>query len=821
MLPATLASPAIFSALPPGATSQLSRGVLSAALSLFDGRRPTQRPANPLGSPANSQLQKSTKSRRLPAEWLAFSRAAVAWRRGEEVVALQFFPPRSAAPRSLRRTETLLSARPFASILPTRISSSQCGAFRRSQKNGACFEELQTSKHVSRSVGPGSAVHPPHPPMRAVDAPLAFREKKWPASPTSPDFLFPATAAERVRRHASAPQVETGGRKLSGICPRPPKRSRASWTEDGGVPAYPTPPASPLCVRTQSLPLRRFSPPARFFASYASSARPPAERILGGDADTRAVPAAATGRSEESAALRFQDLLQAGRLSEASFKALSSLLGYDRLTNEQALLLPRLLPHRSADARSASETLSGLQGGDRGVVALSPEDRDRDSLIQARTGTGKTLCFLLAIIERLLLQPPSGVGALVIAPTRELATQILREAEQLVTFHPFDVAALVGGNSRKADELALKRKRPQILVCTPGRLLDHLENTFMFSALLERLQLLVLDEADRLIELGHLEELKQIFSYLPRTRQSLLFSATLPDNVRDLASRLFKQNYRFLNCVAPDEKPTHERVAQSVVMHAAKETATVLFNLLKEEFERRPHSYKIIVFFPTARLTSFFAALFREQFRIGVYEIHRRRESSARAATASRFSRDRAGVLFSSDVSARGVDYPDVSLVIQVCAPLTRELYIHRVGRTGRIEKEGRAVLLLNEAETRFLELIQDLPLQQRDAQSLQQRTAAVNAALSSWDTNAQLHYAATAAYASLLNHYKSGRTRLRVADDGLVIQTALDICASCGLSSQPAVSKKLATLLNLESHPKLKTQEDLDDINVLPEFVN
>ncbi|RQX75053.1 DEAD/DEAH box helicase domain-containing protein, partial [Toxoplasma gondii CAST] len=117
--------------------------------------------------------------------------------------------------------------------------------------------------------------------------------------------------------------------------------------------------------------------------------------------------------------------------------------------------------------------------------------------------------------------------------------------------------------------------------------------------------------------------------------------------------------------------------------------------------------------------------------------------------------------------------------------------------------------------------LIQDLPLQQRDAQSLQQRTAAVNAALSSWDTNAQLHYAATAAYASLLNHYKSGRTRLRVADDGLVIQTALDICASCGLSSQPAVSKKLATLLNLESHPKLKTQEDLDDINVLPEFLN
>ncbi|KEP66610.1 UNVERIFIED_CONTAM: DEAD/DEAH box helicase domain-containing protein [Hammondia hammondi] len=821
MLPATLVAPVIFSALPPGATGQLSRGVLSALLPLFDGRRPTQRPANPLGSLANSQFQESTESRRLHAEWSAFSHAAVPRSRGDEVVALQLFPQRSAAPRSLRRTGTVLSARRLA-ISPARSAYRQCGALHRSQGTIPFFEELQPSRHVSRRAVPGSALLPPHPPARAVDAALAFREKEPPAFPASPDILLSATVAESVRRNASAPQVETGGgRNLSGLCPRPPNRSRASCAEDGGVPTCPTHPVSPLCVRTKSLSRACFSPSSSFFASYASSARTPAERSVGGGADSRAVPAAATWGSEESATLRFQDLLHAGRLSEGSFKALSSLLGYETVTNEQALLLPRLLPHHSADARGASETLSGSQGGARGVVALSPQDRGRDCLIQARTGTGKTLCFLLAIIERLLLQPPSGVGALVIAPTRELATQILREAEQLVTFHPFDVAALVGGNSKKADEVALKRKRPQILVCTPGRLLDHLENTFMFSALLEHLQLLVLDEADRLMELGHLEELKQIFSYLPRSRQSLLFSATLPDNVRDLASRLFKQNYRFLNCVAPDEKPTHERVAQSVVVHAAKETATVLFNLLKEEFERRPHSYKIIVFFPTARLTSFFAALFREQFRIGVYEIHRRRESSARAATASRFSRDRAGVLFSSDVSARGVDYPDVSLVIQVCAPLTRELYIHRVGRTGRIGKEGRAVLLLNEAETRFLELIQDLPLQQREVQSLQQRTAAVNAALSSWDTNAQLHYAATAAYASLLNHYKSGRTRLRLADDGLVIQTALDICASCGLSSQPAISKKLATLLNLESHPKLKTQEDLDDINVLPEFVN
>ncbi|CBZ54008.1 hypothetical protein NCLIV_037910 [Neospora caninum Liverpool] len=554
----------------------------------------------------------------------------------------------------------------------------------------------------------------------------------------------------------------------------------------------------------------------------------------GGSSDQTQEASGSSGPPHESDELRFHDLLRAGRLSEGSYRALTSLLRYRTVTKEQALLLPQLLPHRAADGDCGSPSGDSDAGWFVASLPVAPRDRTRDCLIQARTGTGKTLCFLLVVIERMLLQPPTGVGALVIAPTRELAAQILREAEQLVAFHPVEVAALVGGNSRKADELLLKRRRPQILVCTPGRLLDHLENTFMFSALLEQLQILVLDEADRhvflrylcaeassLMELGHLEELKQLFSYLPRNRQSLLFSATLPDNVRELASRLFKPNYRFFNCVAPDEKPTHERVEQSVVVHPAKETATILFNLLTEEFERRPHSYKIIVFFPTARLTSFFASLFREQFRIGVYEIHRRRESSTRAATASRFSRDRAGVLFSSDVSARGVDYPDVSLVIQVCAPLTRELYIHRVGRTGRIGKDGRAVLLLNEAETRFLELVQDLPLQQREERALQQRTPAVNSALSSWDTNAQLNYAATAAYASLLNHYKSGRTRLGVSDDGVIIQTALDICTSCGLSSQPAISKKLATLLNLDSHPKLKTQEDLDDINFLPEFVN
>ncbi|PFH34452.1 DEAD/DEAH box helicase domain-containing protein [Besnoitia besnoiti] len=550
------------------------------------------------------------------------------------------------------------------------------------------------------------------------------------------------------------------------------------------------------------------SPSAAFFSSAPSS------RLEGG---------AGTDEAAAAEALTFEDLLRTGRLSEGSYRALESLLSYRTLTKEQALLLPQLLPSRAAGAVDADAQASGRHYARAALCGKAPftsQGQARDCLIQARTGTGKTLCFLLAVIERLLLQPPAGVGGLIIAPTRELAAQILREAEQLSTFHPFEVAALVGGNPRKADELLLKRKRPQLVVCTPGRLLDHLEGTFMFSALFEQLQVLVLDEADRLMELGHLEELKQVFSYLPRNRQSLLFSATLTDKVKEIASRMFKPDYRFFDCVAPDEKPTHARVEQSVVVHPAKKTATVLFNILREEFERHPHTYKIMVFFPTARLTSFFATLFREQFRIGVYEIHRRRESSARAATASRFSRDRAGVLFSSDVSARGVDYPDVSLVIQVCAPLTRELYIHRVGRTGRIGKGGRAVLLLNEAEKSFLGLVHDLPIQRREELALQQRTPAVTAGLESWETNAQLHYAATAAYASLLNHYKSGGARLSITDDG-IIQTALDVCASCGLSEQPAISKKLATLLNLEGHPKLKVQENLDNINYLPEFAD
>ncbi|PHJ19734.1 dead deah box helicase domain-containing protein [Cystoisospora suis] len=411
--------------------------------------------------------------------------------------------------------------------------------------------------------------------------------------------------------------------------------------------------------------------------------------------------------------LRFHELLRLGYISDGTYRAVRSLLGYNELTEEQTFLLPQILPPTSLPPQnSSSSTSQDLPHH------LLPSPRitqpSRDCLVQARTGTGKTLCFLLCVIERLLLHPPSGVGGLVIAPTRELANQILREAEQLTTFVPVEAAALVGGNSRKADELLLKRKRPQILICTPGRLLDHLESTFTFSVLLENLQVLVLDEADRLMELGHLEELKQIISYLPRnnargtSRQSLLFSATVTDKVKELSWRLFsKPDYRFINCIGTNEQPTHERVEQNVVVVPATQTATALYNLLREEFDRHPYNYKIIVFFPTARLTAFFAALFREQLRIGVYEIHRRRESSARATTAMRFSTDRAdaGVLFSSDVSARGVDYPDVSLVIQVCAPLTRELYIHRIGRTGRIGKEGRAILLLNNAETSFLEV--------------------------------------------------------------------------------------------------------------------
>eukprot|EP00930_Biecheleria_cincta_P006075 TRINITY_DN107054_c0_g1_i1.p1 TRINITY_DN107054_c0_g1~~TRINITY_DN107054_c0_g1_i1.p1 ORF type:complete len:281 (+),score=45.97 TRINITY_DN107054_c0_g1_i1:72-845(+) len=246
-------------------------------------------------------------------------------------------------------------------------------------------------------------------------------------------------------------------------------------------------------------------------------------------------------------------------------------------------------------------------------------------------------------------------------------------------------------------------------------------------------------------------------------------------------------------------------VMQSYVALPGHQGLAALYNLVMDEMARDRFGYRILVFFPTARLTAFMAQFFRQQLRVGVLEIHRRRDASDRIATQQRFQEDKAGILFSSDVSARGMDYPNVTLVIQFGAPPTRELYIHRVGRTARAGKKGRAVLLLGELERAFLSSVEDLPLRLHErADDLQRVNELLVKATTSWLASASLRAAATSAFASLLVHYKATHRVLHMEDDD-VIQAASDVLLGCGLVDQPVISKRLAVMLGLEKHPLIQ----------------
>eukprot|EP00916_Digyalum_oweni_P012728 GHVL01021023.1.p1 GENE.GHVL01021023.1~~GHVL01021023.1.p1 ORF type:complete len:421 (-),score=39.80 GHVL01021023.1:142-1404(-) len=374
-----------------------------------------------------------------------------------------------------------------------------------------------------------------------------------------------------------------------------------------------------------------------------------------------------------------------------------------------------------------------------------------------------------------------------------------------------NVIGLFGGVNRQADCSLIKVKKPHLIVATPGRILDHLQHTFSFTTLLENANSLVLDEADRLLELGFLDTLHSIVAFLPKARQSMLFSATINKNVEDVASQICRSNYDFVNCVGPEEVPTSDDVEQHYVIVRSNQIATCLFHILLQEMKNNIRNYKIIVFFPTARSTIFFAKFFRQQFKIAVYEIHNVLNSEERLLTSNRFKQDNCGILFTSDISARGMHYPNVSLVIQVAPPVSREQYIHRVGRTARIGKKGKAMLLLEDSHTHFLKQLSDIPITKVDDVSLTVQNDLVMNALSSWQSNTQLLHCANLAYASLLGYFTSQRVRLNL-DNGKIVDASFGPLMSCGLLVQPSVSHNLALRLDMENEPKLKVSALLTD---------
>ncbi|KAL3761344.1 hypothetical protein ACHAWU_000478 [Discostella pseudostelligera] len=430
----------------------------------------------------------------------------------------------------------------------------------------------------------------------------------------------------------------------------------------------------------------------------------------------------------------------------------------------------------------------------------------QDVLGRARTGTGKTLAFLLPALESALRMgrvpgPPlsphylirnnenvdgiydessqqksitrGGIAILIISPTRELAMQIHHQAQMITSSHtnsnssydssfnerqkhkyPMISQVMYGGTSRNSDITKLETNMPFILVATPGRLIDHMQSTTLrlpggqsipFRELIQNVSVWVLDEADRCLDMGFRKDMEYILDHKPKegappssdavrrhaasaaaelppaalAAQTLLFSATLPDSLRSIMASHMRPRYLTVDCIQDaDTNPAshaHSNVEQRYVTlpppssldididnndddhhlnqgHYISSLVSILEDIIHHQ---NPTDYKIIVFFPTTSTCQFFSHIFNTIYRIPVLEIHSKKSQSNRTIMSTKFRKFSKGILFTTDVSARGVDYPNVTHVIQYGGGAEdKETYLHRLGRTGRAGKAGCGLLV-------------------------------------------------------------------------------------------------------------------------------
>ncbi len=324
----------------------------------------------------------------------------------------------------------------------------------------------------------------------------------------------------------------------------------------------------------------------------------------------------------------------------------------------------------------------------------------RDLFGCAQTGTGKTAAFALPILERLAHQPrgrqPKSCRVLVLAPTRELAGQINDSFRAYGRKTPLATALVYGGVGQSPQAAAL-RPGVDVLVATPGRLLDLLGQRLVD---LRAVEVLVLDEADRMLDMGFIHDVRRIVGLLPRERQTLLFSATLPEEVRQLAADLLRTPLEVRT--APQATPA-DTVAQSVCFVARGEKRKLLV-----EFLRRGGAGRVIVFTRTKRGAD---RLHRELDRSGIVAaaIHGDKSQQQRERALAAFKGPRPPVLIATDIAARGIDVDQVSHVVNYELPHEPETYVHRIGRTGRAGHTGAAVSFCDHEERPRLAAIEKL----------------------------------------------------------------------------------------------------------------
>lgn len=317
--------------------------------------------------------------------------------------------------------------------------------------------------------------------------------------------------------------------------------------------------------------------------------------------------------------------------------------------------------------------------------AIPPLLEKKDLLGIAQTGTGKTAAFALPILNLLLKEPPRRKAkctrVLVLLPTRELAIQVAESFEKYAHFSAISVACVFGGVSDIPQKKALLRG-VDVLVATPGRLLDLLSQKAVSFKLLETF---VLDEADRMLDMGFIQDIKKIIHWLPPARQNLFFSATMPPTIASLAKSILNQDPIRIE-VVPQSTPV-ERIEQLVYKIDRKRKAALLKALLLEH----PEMNKVLVFSRTKHGANKIVTQL-EKAKITCAAIHGNKSQTRRQEALGNFKTEQIRVLVATDIAARGIDIESVSHVFNYDLPEVPETYVHRIGRTARAGKSGFAI---------------------------------------------------------------------------------------------------------------------------------
>jgi ATP-dependent RNA helicase RhlE len=327
----------------------------------------------------------------------------------------------------------------------------------------------------------------------------------------------------------------------------------------------------------------------------------------------------------------------------------------------------------------------------------------RDLMAMAQTGTGKTAAFALPLLQRLLPHASTSVSparhpvrALILAPTRELAIQVGESVEAYSSHVPLRSTVVFGGIDIKTQKPALM-KGVEILVATPGRLLDHVESR---NLMLNRVQMLVLDEADRMLDMGFMPDLKRILALLPRQRQTLLFSATFSDDIKKLAQDFLVHP---VTVETARRNTAAETVRQSVLRVEHDKKFKVLADLI------RSRGIKQVLVFTRTKLTTARLARMLGRDGIAADAIHGDKSQLERIKALEAFKAGEITVLVATDVAARGLDIDQLPLVINYELPPHAEDYVHRIGRTGRAGASGEALSLVDKEDERRLRDIEKL----------------------------------------------------------------------------------------------------------------